>query len=193
MPLRRVAVYLGSSDGGHRDLAADVGRLIAERGVGIVYGGGRRGMMGALADAALEAAGEVIGVIPHAMVEREVAHSGASELIVVDTLHQRKEVMAARADAFLALPGGVGTLDEFVEALSWTKLGIHAKPSGLLNVGGFYDGLVAYFEAAVAAGFLPEDFWQLLLVDDDAGRLLDGLAAWTPPTERRWLTRSPTE
>jgi uncharacterized protein (TIGR00730 family) len=186
--VQRVAVYLGSSPGPYVDLAADVGRRIASRGVGIVYGGGRRGMMGALADAALAAGGEVIGVIPRAMVEREVAHEGASELVVVSTMHERKEAMSARADAFLTLPGGTGTLDEFVEALSWTQLGLHAKPSGLLNVDGFYDGLVAYFEQAARDGYLPADFDRLLLVDDDVERLLDRLAEWEPPMARRWLT-----
>jgi uncharacterized protein (TIGR00730 family) len=144
-------------------------------------------MMGALADAALGAGGQVVGVIPAAMVVREVAHEGVTELITVQTMHARKDAMAARADAFLSLPGGTGTLDEFVEALSWTQLGLHAKPSGLLNVDGFYDGLVAYFARAAADGYLPADFDRLLLVDDDVERLLDRLAAWEPPTARRWL------
>jgi uncharacterized protein (TIGR00730 family) len=185
--VQRIAVYLGSSPGPYATLAADVGRRIAERGLGIVYGGGRRGMMGALADAALAAGGEVVGVIPQAMVEREVAHEGATELVVVSTMHERKEQMSARADAFLTLPGGTGTLDEFVEALSWTQLGLHAKPSGLLNVDGYYDGLVAYFERAARDGYLPEDFDRLLLVDDDVDRLLDRFDGWAPPASRRWL------
>jgi hypothetical protein len=186
-PLRRIAVYLGSSDGLHMDLAAEVGERIAARGVGIVYGGGRRGLMGALADAALARGGEVIGVIPNAMVEREVAHRGASELVVVGSMHERKLAMAERADAFLTLPGGTGTLDEFVEALSWTQLGLHAKPSGLLNPNGFFDGLIAYFQRAGGDGYLPADFGRLLLVDDDVDRLLDRLGAWEPPAARRWL------
>jgi len=161
--------------------------VVARRGIGIVYGGGRRGLMGALADAALAEGGEVIGVIPRAMVDREVAHDGCSELVVVDGMHERKLVMTQRADAFLTLPGGTGTLDEFVEALSWTQLGIHAKPSGLLNADGFFDGLVDYFTSAGAAGFLPEDFASLLLVDDDVERLLDRLADWKPPRSERWL------
>jgi uncharacterized protein (TIGR00730 family) len=143
--------------------------------------------MGALADAALAEGGEVIGVIPRAMVDREVAHDGCSELVVVDSMHERKLEMARRADAFLTLPGGTGTLDEFVEALSWTQLGIHAKPSGLLNADGFFDGLVSYFRSAGAAGFLPEDFESLLLVDDDIEQLLDRLSAWKPPRSERWL------
>jgi uncharacterized protein (TIGR00730 family) len=143
--------------------------------------------MGALADAALSAGGEVIGVIPQAMVDREVAHTGLSELVVVESMHARKLVMTQRADAFLTLPGGTGTLDEFVEALSWTQLGLHAKPSGLLNHAGFYDGLIEWFRSAAAAGFLPADFDRLLLVDEDPERLLDRLAEWEPPTRERWL------
>ena len=145
-------------------------------------------MMGALADAALAGGGEVVGVIPRAMVDREVAHDGATELVVVSTMHERKEEMSARADAFLTLPGGTGTLDEFVEALSWTQLGLHAKPSGLLNADGFYDGLVAYLGRAAGDGYLPADFDQLLLVDADVDRLLDRLSGWEPPAARRWLT-----
>lgn len=164
-----------------------MGAAIARRGVGIVYGGGHRGLMGALADAALAEGGEVIGVIPRAMVDREVAHEGVTELVVVESMHERKLVMTRRADAFLTLPGGTGTLDEFVEALSWTQLGIHAKPSGLLNVDGFFDGLAAFFGRAGTAGFLPDDFERLLLVDDDLERLLDRLAEWRAPRERRWL------
>jgi len=152
-----------------------------------VYGGGRRGLMGALADAALSEGGEVIGVIPRAMVDREVAHDAVSELLVVESMHERKLVMTQRADAFLTLPGGTGTLDEFVEALSWAQLGIHAKPSGLLNADRFFDGLVAFFASAAAAGFLPDDFGSLLLVDDDIERLVDRLAAWRPPRPERWL------
>jgi uncharacterized protein (TIGR00730 family) len=169
------------------ELAAEVGRRIAARGIGVVYGGGRRGMMGALADAAIAGGAEVIGVIPQSMVAREVAHEGARELVVVASMHERKDEMSARADAFLTLPGGTGTLDEFVEALSWTQLGLHAKPSGLLNVDGFYDGLVAYFAQAARDGYLPADFDRLLLVDDDVDRLLDRLAEWEPPAARRWL------
>jgi uncharacterized protein (TIGR00730 family) len=143
--------------------------------------------MGALADAALAEGGEVIGVIPRAMVDREVAHDGCSELVVVESMHERKLEMTRRADAFLTLPGGTGTLDEFVEALSWAQLGLHAKPSGLLNPDGFFDGLVAYFRSAAAAGFLPDDFGSLLLVDQDVESLLDRLGAWAPSAAQRWL------
>ena len=182
-------MYLGSSDGGYSALAASVGAAIARRGVGIVYGGGRRGMMGDLADAALGGGGRVAGVIPQSMVDREVAHDGLTELVVVDSMHERKLAMSDRADAFLTLPGGTGTLEEFVESLSWTQLGIQSKPSGLLNPDGFFDGLVAWFRRAGEAGFLPADFDDLLLVDDDVERLLDRLADWTPPSPARWLTR----
>ena len=146
--MKRLAVYCGSaspSDPVYIESARQVGRTLAERGIGVVYGGGRLGLMGAVADSALEAGGEVIGIIPQALVNAEVAHRGLSELHVVETMHQRKQAFTDLSDGFINLPGGTGTMDELWEALSWAQIGYHAKPVGLLNVSGYYDGLVAFY------------------------------------------------
>lgn len=153
----RVCVYLGSREGNDprfRESAVALGRGLAERGLGLVYGGARIGLMGAVADAALEAGGEVIGVMPHHLVDREMAHLGLSELIRVDNMHERKASMAAHADAFVALPGGIGTLEELFEVWTWQYLGLHDKPVGLLDVAGFYQPLLSFLDNAVDAGFL---------------------------------------
>jgi uncharacterized protein (TIGR00730 family) len=189
-PMRRVCVFCGSSGG--RDPAyaaavAELGRVIAGRGVGIVYGGGRAGLMGALADAALEAGGEVVGVIPRALVEREVAHQGLSELHVVDSMHERKALMSDLSDAFVTAPGGLGTLEELFEVVTWSQLGLHDKPCGLLDVAGYYDQLAGFLDHAVAEGFLRDDSRRMLLVGSEAGELLDRLAAWGPPDRRHWI------
>ena len=159
------------------EAAIEVGRQLARRGIGLVYGGASVGLMGALADAALAAGGEVIGVIPRALVDREIAHLGLSELRVVDSLHRRKALMAELADAFLALPGGIGTLDELSEALTWSQLGIHRKPLGLLNVAGYYDALLAMLDHAVAERFVRPENRALLISDTDAARLIERLLA----------------
>jgi len=161
----------------YREAAIEVGRQLARRGIGLVYGGASVGLMGALADAALAAGGEVIGVIPRALVDREIAHLGLSELRVVDSLHQRKALMAELADAFLALPGGIGTLDELSEALTWSQLGIHRKSLGLLNVAGYYDALLATLDHAVAERFVRPENRALLISDTDAARLIERLVA----------------
>jgi len=161
----------------YREAAIEVGRQLARRGIGLVYGGASVGLMGALADAALAAGGEVIGVIPRALVDREIAHLGLSELRVVDSLHQRKALMAELADAFLALPGGIGTLDELSEALTWSQLGIHRKSLGLLNVAGYYDALLATLDHAVAERFVRPENRALLISDTDAARLIERLLA----------------
>jgi uncharacterized protein (TIGR00730 family) len=155
--MRRICVFCGSSPGrdpAYAALARSVGEGLARRGIGVVYGGGRVGLMGALADAALEAGGEVIGVIPQGLVDRELAHRGATELRIVRTLHERKAVMADLSDAFIALPGGLGTLEELAEVVSWAQLGLHAKPIGLLGVGGYWADLLRWLDGAVAAGFV---------------------------------------
>lgn len=154
-------------------LARSVGRDLATRGFGIVYGGGRVGLMGALADAALDAGGEVIGVIPRGMVDRELAHGGVTSLRIVETLHERKALMADLSDAFIALPGGLGTLEELAEVLSWAQLGLHAKPIGLLDLDGHWRDLVAWIDGAVARGFVSAANRDLLAVETDLGRLLD--------------------
>src|SRR3712207_1163783 len=158
--MNRVCVYCGSSPGArpeYRAAARDLGTHLAQSGIGVVYGGGKVGLMGAVADAARDAGGEVIGVIPRALWEREVGHRGLDDLRVVASMHERKALMADLSDAFVALPGGVGTLEELVEAMTWTQLGIHDKPCGLLDAGGYYRHLVAFLDHAVEERFLrPE-------------------------------------
>jgi uncharacterized protein (TIGR00730 family) len=189
--LRRVCVFCGSSRGSdprYSDAAAAVGRLLARRGLGVVFGGGSVGLMGILADRALAEGGAVTGVIPHGLAARELAHPGVADLRVVPTMHARKALMAELADGFLALPGGMGTLDELFEIVTWGQLGIHCKPIGVLNVAGYYDPLVALLDHARAGGFLGAEGRSLVLVDDDAGRLLDRMSSHVPPPAPRWVT-----
>jgi uncharacterized protein (TIGR00730 family) len=164
--------------------AETVGRTLAQRGIRLVYGGGRLGLMGAVADAALAAGGDVVGVIPRGLVDRELAHPGLGELVVVETLHERKAQMAARADAFLTLPGGLGTLEELAEVLSWAQLDLHAKPIGLLDVDGYFGPLEAFLDHAVAEGFVAERHRRLLLRSTGVDELLAAFAGWTPPAPR---------
>jgi uncharacterized protein (TIGR00730 family) len=181
----RVCVFCGSSDGtspAYRAAASGVGRLLAARGIGVVYGGGRAGCMGALADAALAAGGEVIGVLPHALEQRELAHTKLSALHIVSTLHERKAQMTSLADAFLALPGGFGTLDELFEALTWRQLGYHDKPVALLDVDGYYASLLAFCDSAARHGFLRLIDRAALLSGDDPERLIDDLIRAAPAT-----------
>jgi uncharacterized protein (TIGR00730 family) len=189
--LTSVCVFCGSSlgtDDRYADAARDFGARLARRGLTLVYGGARRGLMGALADAALDDGGRVTGVIPRGLWEREVGHTGLSELLVVDSMHERKALMSERADAFVALPGGAGTLEELFEVWTWALLGIHAKPVGLLDVDGFYAPLLAMVDHMVDAGFMRPAQRQMLVVDDDPDRLLARLAAYEPPDVPRWLT-----
>jgi uncharacterized protein (TIGR00730 family) len=176
--MQNITVFCGSNTGMsplHATQARAVGRWLAERGVGLVYGGGRVGLMGVLADACLGAGGRVVGVIPRALADQEVAHTGLSELHVVGSMHERKALMAQLCGAFLALPGGYGTWDELFEALTWTQLGIQSKACGLLNVGGYYDALIAMVDRAVAEGFIRREHRDLLLADSDAAALLERL------------------
>lgn len=178
-PLERVCVFAGASPGGEPGLvraAAEFGRLAATCGVGIVYGGGHTGLMGALADGALGAGGHVTGVIPASLVERELAHAGLSEQHVVATMHERKALMASLSQAFVALPGGLGTLDELFEIWTWAQLGLHDKPIGLYDTGGFFQPLVALTERLTDAGFVKRRDLGLVLVESDPGRLLERLA-----------------
>jgi len=165
IPSFSLCVYCGSRPGHQPEFAAlarEVGSWIGRHGGQLVYGGGHNGLMGILADAALAAGARVIGVIPKALVEKEWAHTGCTELHVVENMHERKRIMAEHADAFLALPGGIGTLEEFFEVWTWRQLGYHDKPVGLLNVGGFYDSLLAFLDSAVASGFMNQ--WQMELI-----------------------------
>ena len=174
-----VAVYCGSRFGdrpAYTDSARTLGRLIAEAGGCVVYGGGRVGLMGSVADAALAAGGCVVGVIPQALMDREVGHTGLTELHVVQTMHERKQLMAERADAFIALPGGIGTLEEIYEVWSWQQLGYHDKPVALLNVEGYYDALLEFMRVSHERGFVSAPQYHALLVDDDPARLLARLA-----------------
>ena len=178
MACGRVCVYAGSSPGAHpryADAARALARVLCARRRGIVFGGGRVGMMGELADEALAHGGEVIGVIPRQLVEREVAHRSLTDLHVVATMHERKALMAELADAFVALPGGIGTLEELVEMLTWAQLGLHAKPIGIVNVDGYFDGLLAFLQHAVGESFLSRASYGLLSVDSDPEALLDAL------------------
>jgi len=183
--MNRLAIYCGSatpSDPAFIDCARHVGATLAARGIGVVYGGGRLGLMGAVADSALAAGGEVIGVIPEALVAAEVAHKGLTELHVVGTMHQRKQAFTDLSDGFVTLPGGTGTMDELWEALSWAQLGYHAKPVGLLNVAGFYDGLIQFNAKMAEVGFLRPQHRDILIHADTLDDLLDRMAAHRPLT-----------
>jgi uncharacterized protein (TIGR00730 family) len=181
--VKRLAVYCGSAtpaDPLYVASAQAVGAALAARGIGVVYGGGRLGLMGAVADGAIAAGGTVIGVIPRALVALEVAHRGLTELHVVDTMHQRKQAFTDLSDGFLTLPGGTGTMDELWEAMSWAQLGYHEKPVGLLNVAGFYDGLLQFVATMAETGFLRPQHRGLLIADGDLDALLDRMGAYQP-------------
>ena len=183
--MNRLAVYCGSAtpqDPRYIELAHEVGRSLALREIGVVYGGGRLGLMGAVARGALEAGGEVIGVIPEALFNTEVANHDCTELRVVKDMHERKAAFTALSDGFLTIPGGVGTMDELWEAMSWAQLGYHSKPVGLLNVFGFYDHLIAFNSKMVEVGFVRETHQNILIHSDSMGDLLDKMAAYEPHT-----------
>ena len=188
--LRRVAVFCGSNAGtdpAFTEVARALGSLLAERGIGLVYGGGRVGLMGVVADAVLEGGGEVVGVIPQHLWDKEVGHQGLTELLIVETMHERKMAMADRADAFIALPGGVGTLEELFEAITWTQLGIQQKPSAILDVAGFYGPLLAFLDGTVDAGFLRAGHRDMILSGTDPAEVLARLEAWQPVDAPKWL------
>lgn len=186
-----VCVFCGSAAGvnpAYTAAARELGTALAARGLPLVYGGGRVGLMGQVASAVLAAGGTVVGVIPHALALKEVAQDDCTELIVVDTMHERKSKMADRAGAFIALPGGYGTCDELFEILTWAQLGIHQKPVALLNVNGFFTPLLAWLDHVVTEGLLKPKHRELLLVAESVPELLDALAAWTPPQpQTKWI------
>ena len=169
-----------------------MGTVLAAKGIGLVYGGGNVGLMGVVADAVLAGGGNVIGVIPQSLANREVAHLGVTDLRVVDSMHTRKAMMADLADAFTAMPGGVGTFEEFFEAVTWTQLGVHKKPCGLLNAGGFYTPLEAFIDQAVAEGFIKPLHRSIVVCDDDPARLLDKLANVKLPDVPKWILKEET-
>jgi uncharacterized protein (TIGR00730 family) len=191
--LTSVAVYCGSSPGadpGFRAAASALGRSLARRGIRVVYGGGHVGLMGVLADAAQSEGGEVHGVITRALEAKEIAHPSLTSLKVVETMHERKAAMADLADGFVMMPGGFGTLDEFFEVVTWTQLGVHVKPCGILNVNGFFDPLLAQIAQAAEQRFLRPDHRGLVIVEQDPDRLIDRLGAWVPVVVDKWLDRS---
>ncbi len=193
--MKRICVFCASNNGTkpiHVETARGLGRLLAERGLGMVYGGGNVGLMGAIADAALEAGVDVVGVIPKALVNRELAHRGLAELHVVDSMHARKQLMHELSDAFVALPGGFGTLEELLETLTWGQLGLHAKPCGVVNVDGFYDPLLVLLDRAADDGLLRREHRRLLLVENSPAALLDRFAAFQPQALPKWIDRGQT-
>jgi uncharacterized protein (TIGR00730 family) len=193
--MKRVCVFCGSSPGSnpaYLEAARTVGRTLARRGITLVYGGGSVGLMGAVADAALAEGGDVIGVIPSVLRIRELAHRALTTLHVVGSMHERKAKMAELAHAFIALPGGMGTLEEFAEILTWAQLGLHARPCGLLDVAGYYRPLISFFDRAAAEGFVRPEHRRLVLVAEDADALLDQFLAWTPPAIEKWIDRRTT-
>jgi len=188
--MKSLCVFCGANLGrrpGYRRAAEHLGESLADRGVTLVYGGGNVGLMGALADASLARGGRVIGVMPRALAEKEIAHTGLSEMHVVGSMHERKAMMADLADAFLTLPGGFGTWDEFCEALTWSQLGLQKKACAFLNVEGYYDALLALADRAAADGFIREEHRDLMLVDSDAEKLLDRLENYEVPYVPKWV------
>ncbi len=194
--MKRICVFAGSSTGARPEYAEAARELAAElvrRQLGLVYGGGSVGLMGVLAEAALTHGGEVIGVIPRGLATRELAHTGLTEMRVVGSMHERKALMASLVDGFIALPGGLGTFEETLEVLTWSQLGIHRKPVGVLNVAGYFDGLLRMLVHAMREGFVRREYLALLLFGDTPAALLDAVAAWQPPRGGgAWLDQSQT-
>ncbi|MDA0205047.1 MAG: TIGR00730 family Rossman fold protein [Acidobacteria bacterium] len=190
MALTHICVFCGSSFGRgatYKAAAETLGHLFAERNITLVYGGARVGLMGAVADAVLGAGGQVVGVIPSSMLDREIAHEGLTKLHVVGSMHERKALMANLSQAFIALPGGFGTLEEFCEILTWGQLGLHQKPVALLNVDGYYDDLLALFDKAFSEQFIRAEHRQLIIHAADPANILDQFANYQPPTVQKWL------
>jgi uncharacterized protein (TIGR00730 family) len=192
MTFRRICVFCGSNLGirpVYRAAAEQLASLLVHHGIELVYGGGNIGLMGALADTMLEGGGTVIGVIPESLMAREVGHRGLTELRVVNSMHERKALMSDLSDAFIALPGGFGTFEEFCEVVTWSQLGIHQKPCGLLNVGGYYEPMLRLFDNAVREGFLHPENRQLVLDDSDPERLLEKMGQFKPTRAAKWIGR----
>jgi len=193
--MKRICVFAGSSSGARPEYVAaarELGRVLAERRVGVVYGGARVGLMGALANEALAGGAEVIGVIPEALVAKEVAHFGLTDLRVVKSMHERKAMMSDLSDGFVALPGGWGTLEEFFEVLTWAQLGFHRKPCGLLDVAGYYERLLAFVEHGFDEGFVRREQRAMISVASSPAGLLDVMAAYRAPFVEKWIERSET-
>ena len=190
--LHRICVYCGSSPGNdpaHRAAALALGGFLAREGITVVYGGGNVGLMGAVADGALAEGGQVIGVIPQSLMEKELGHRGVTELHVTSSMHERKQMMVDLSDGFIALPGGFGTLDELFETLTWLQLGFHHKPVGLLNVGGFFDGLTSFISHMSTTGFLKPEHASCVLVEPEAEKLLARMRTFQPPDLGKWIEK----
>lgn len=188
--MKSICVFCASNPGhnpAYLALARTFGALLASRGQTVVFGGGRVGLMGALADAALAAGGEVVGVMPHALVQREAAHRGLTQLHIVNSMHERKAKMAELSDGFVALPGGIGTLEELFETWTWGHLGVHSKPTGLLDVADYWKSLVQFIDHMGNEGFMRPNTRELLLIDDNPGRLLDRMETYVAPQVTRWV------
>jgi uncharacterized protein (TIGR00730 family) len=188
--MRRICVFCGSSAGGrpaYAEAARALGRLLAAEGIGLVFGGGRVGLMGVVADAVLAGGGEAIGVIPEALLRREVGHTGLTELLVVESMHERKARMADLSDGFVALPGGFGTLEELFEVVTWAQLGIHPKPCGLLDVAGYYEPLLQLLDRGVDESFIRPQHRGLVLAETDPARLLERMRRFVPPPTEAWI------
>jgi uncharacterized protein (TIGR00730 family) len=194
--VERICVFCGASPGArpaYRGATAQLARLLAAEGIGVVYGGGGVGLMGALADAVLAEGGEITGVIPRSLVDREIAHRDVADMRIVGSMHERKALMAELADAFIALPGGIGTLEELFEVYTWAQLGLHRKPCALLNVEGYYDGIADFLAHAVAERFLRDETRELLMVESDPAALLEQLHAFEPQAVvPKWIDREET-
>ncbi len=191
--MKSIAVFCGSRSGTpplYAHAARAFGTLLARSGISVVYGGAQVGLMGEVADGALAAGGRVVGVIPHALAGKEVAHPSLTELHFVATMHERKQRMCDLSEGFVALPGGMGTLDELCEIATWAQLGIHARPCGLFNVGGFYDPFLAQLDRAAAEGFLKPVHRSMIIVESDATKLLEAFRAYVPPVVPKWISRS---
>jgi hypothetical protein len=193
--MKRICVFCGSSPGrsaSYAAAAAELGRSLAKRGIGLVYGGANVGLMGILANAVMDAGGDVIGVIPQSLVKYEVAHRGLPDLRIVASMHERKAMMAELADGFIAMPGGNGTLEEFFEVLTWAQLGEHSKPCGLLDIDDYYSHLLAFLDHAVEERFLRQEHRKMLIVESSPEAILNRLAAYSPPKTGKWIDRSET-
>lgn len=193
--MNRLAVFCGSKDGASpvfREAAGTLGQALAARGIGLVYGGSRVGTMGAVADATLAAQGQAIGVLPHFLQEKELAHPGLTELHLVHSMHERKAKMSELADGFIILPGGPGTMEEFFEVFTWAQLGLHEKPCGVLNIEGYYDPLIVLFDTMERQGFLIPEHRAMLIVESDPDRLLERFATYEAPHVKTYMDRSQT-
>lgn len=193
--MKRICVFCGSNNGSnpaYAEAAHTLGAAMASRGIGLVYGGGKVGLMGTVADAVMSGGGEAIGVIPEALFAREVGHTGLTELHVVGTMHERKALMASLCDAFITMPGGFGTMEEFFEVLTWAQLGLHAKPCGLLNVAGYFDPLLDLFAQFVEQRFARREHLNFVVAESDPGLLLGTLSEYRAPVLTKWIADDDT-